>query len=175
MHWGFAPSHSGGRFLINARSETVTEKVSFRTAFEVRRCLVPATGFFEWRKHGRLRAPYVIRRSDRELFAMAGVWRYRLDDAGHGPRSSYVILTTNANDAVSGIHDRMPVILRSPDFEAWLDPENTQLEKLTAMLRPLPAALMATYPVSSFVNSASNEGEQCVEKVEEAPRQQTLF
>ncbi len=176
MHWGFAPRRSGERFLINARSETVTERPSFKTGFETRRCLVPTTGFFEWRKSGPSRAPYYLGLRSGELFAMAGIWQRRNDQTADGDvREAFVVMTTAANMVVADIHDRMPVILERGDYDRWLDPSNQSPSDLRSLLRPLRAELMESYPVSSFVNSAYNEGERCVERVEEAPVQGTLF
>lgn len=170
-HWGFSPAKRGGRFLINARSETVDELPSFARAFESRRCLVPASGFFEWKKQGVSRAPYYLRLVSQEIFAMAGLWR---SDAGTDG-GSYVILTTTANELVGEIHDRMPVILGRAHFDAWLDPSNHEVESLLRLLQPISADLMVTHPVSSYVNSALNEGARCVVEVEPEPQQQSLF
>ena len=175
LHWGFVPAKKGGRFLINARSETVSELPSFSRAFKTRRCLVPASGFFEWKKHGPARAPYYLELRDDDLFAMAGLWRRGGALAGDGADSSYVILTTVANTLVGEIHNRMPVILERRHFEAWLDPENPDVEALERLLKPLPAERMVTHPVSSYVNKVSNDGPRCIEEAEPEPQQQTLF
>lgn len=176
LHWGFAPRRKEERFLINARSETVSERPSFKTGFETRRCLVPATGFYEWRKSGPSRAPYHLRLRSGELFAMAGIWQRRTDTTTDGDiREAFVVMTTTANKVVADIHDRMPVILERGDYDRWLDPSNQSPSDLRSLLRPLPAELMEGYPVSSFVNSAYNEGERCVERVEGAPVQGNLF
>jgi len=176
LHWGFAPHRKGERFLINARSETVSEKPSFRSGFETRRCLVPATGFYEWRKNGPSRAPYHLRLKSGEIFAMAGIWRHRTDEPTDDKApDAFVVMTTTANRVVAAIHDRMPVILGRSDYDRWLDPSNQNPSDLAGLLRPLAGDLMESYPVSSFVNSAHNEGERCLEKVEEAPVQRSLF
>lgn len=172
LHWGFEPANKGGRFLINARSETVSELPSFAGAFESRRCLVPASGFFEWKKHGASRAPYYLRLDGEEVFAMAGLWR---SSAGRESGSGYVILTTTANRLVGEIHDRMPVILGREHFDAWLDPSNHEIESLLHLLQPISADRMVIHPVSSYVNSALNEGEKCVLEVEPEPQQRSLF
>ena len=170
-HWGFAPAKKGGRFLINARSETVSELPSFTSAFESRRCLVPASGFFEWKKHGVSRAPYYLRLVSQEVFAMAGLWRSTAGTDG----GSYVILTTTANELVGEIHDRMPVILGREHFDAWLDPSNQEIASLRRLLQPIAADRMVSHPVSSYVNSALNDGAKCVLEVESEPQQQNLF
>lgn len=159
MQWGLIPSWaalSGGgepHAMINARAETVQTKPSFRVPFLRRRCLVPASGFMEWRKEGKRALPYLFHLTSEPLFAFAGlydIWK----DADGTPRRTFAIITTRANDLVAPIHDRMPVILHRGDEEQWLDPEMHNPAALKALLEPYPAAAMEAYAVSPRINHA---------------------
>lgn len=152
MRWGLP----GVTPIINARSETVTTKPSFRTAFRERRCLVPADGFCEWQKSAGRRVPYLIKLRTDGLFALAGIW------SGEAGAESFAVLTCPANDLVAPLHDRMPVILEPADYQAWLAPTST-LEQLGELLRPLPAERMIAYPVNARINSPSNDDARCIE------------
>lgn len=164
LHWGLIPSWAddpqiGGR-MINARAETVAEKPSFRSAFRHRRCLIPADGFYEWRKTGGGKQPHYIRMGDGSPFAFAGLWeRWR---NGREIRSC-IIITTGANELVGEVHDRMPVILHPEDYDLWLDPDFDERDPLTTLLKPYPADEMEAYPVSRYVNSPSNDDPACVQ------------
>ncbi len=179
LHWGLVPSFAEdpavGNRMINARAETVARKPAFREAFRKRRCLVPADGFYEWRRVGRARDPYLLKMRDGRPFALASVWdEWR--KAGT-PLESCAILTTSANDLVARIHDRMPVILDPSAYEVWLDPDARE-EDLHAVLRPFPAEKMIAVPVSTRVNSAAVDDPECERPVAEppaAPVQTTLF
>lgn len=159
--WGFRAfwdrNAATARPLINARSETVQDKPAFRSAFAARRCLVPADGFYEWRDEllGRktVRSPLHFRRRDRGLLAMAGIW----SPAGSAPRPAFAILTTRPNELVAPIHDRMPAILPSEAWAAWLDP-STDPELLASLLEPYPAELMEAAPANRALNRAGREG-----------------
>lgn len=168
--WGLIPAWAKdpaiGNRLINARAEGVGDKPAFRNAFRRRRCLVPATGFYEWRCLEQRKQPYFIGRRDGGLFAMAGLWeRWQGTDAE--PVDSYTILTTAANAVVEPLHDRMPVILATQDYDLWLGHAPAPAEDLSALLRPYPAELMRAYAVSTRVNSPRNDGPQCLEPVAE--------
>jgi putative SOS response-associated peptidase YedK len=162
LRWGLIPSWARdekiGHSLINARAETVAEKSAFRAAFKARRCLVPASGFYEWVQTGaKHKQPYHIARKDGAPFAFAGLWeRWHGDEE---PVETCAILTTEANAAVRPVHDRMPVILDAQDFGAWLDPR-TPAAELHALLRPYPADTMTTIPVGRYVSNPRNEGPQ---------------
>jgi putative SOS response-associated peptidase YedK len=147
---------------INARAETVHKTPLFREAFEKRRCLIPATGFYEWEKRANGRQPYRFRRRDLEPFAFAGLWEFNrnLGDA----IVSATIIVTGANALVGAIHERMPVILFPEDHAAWLDPA-TPPDAARALLRPFPPALMEAYPVSRLVNSHENDGPELIEPI----------
>ena len=166
MHWGLIPSWADdpsiGNKMINARAETVAEKPSFRKAFKNHRCLVLADGFYEWQKGANGKQPYYIRMEDGSPFAFAGLWESWQN--GTEIRSA-TIITTDANDVVAPIHDRMPVILHPEDYALWLDPDFDEKEALTTLLKPYPAEVMEAYPVSRRVNSPSNNEPRCIEAV----------
>ncbi len=163
LRWGLVPSWADdpgiGARMINARSETAPEKPSFRRAFRDRRCLIPADGFYEWKRENGGKQPYYFRMQGGRPFAFAGLWESWTKD---GEISSCAILTTAANEVVAGIHDRMPVILPSRHYEAWLDPE-AERDELTDLLVPYPGDDLETYPVSRFVNSPGNDDPRCIE------------
>lgn len=163
MRWGLIPSWSkdpkSGPPLFNARSETVAEKPSFRTALRRRRCLIPADGFYEWKKEGKLKQPFYIRRPDEQPFAFAGLWEEWQD------ARSCTILTTAANGLMAPLHDRMPVILSENDYNVWLDRRNEDEEKLTYLFEPLPDDELIAYPVNPVVNNARNETADCIEAI----------
>lgn len=158
MSWGLVPSWAKdpaiGSKMINARSETVQEKPSFRNAFNRRRCIIPADGFYEWKRSPGKgpSTPYFFYARDRKPFAFAGLW-----ELWHSPLGddllSCTILTTNANSLVSNIHDRMPVILRGGAVENWLGPGSPAAWQ--ALLQPFPAEQMSAHPVSKAVNSSA--------------------
>ncbi len=149
MRWGLIPSWakdaSGAGRMINARAETVAEKPIYRTALRSRRCLVPANGFFEWRRAGTSRTPYFIRMKDESLFAFAGLYDSWRDPNGVTVMT-YTIITTEPNALVATIHDRMPVILHREDENRWLDPDITDPGALVPLLRPHPAEIWRHIP-----------------------------
>jgi putative SOS response-associated peptidase YedK len=145
---------------INARAETVAKQPLFREAFAKRRCLIPATGFYEWESRADGKQPYRFRRQDLEPFAFAGLWEFnRLpgDDV-----VSAAIIVGKANVVVGQIHDRMPVMLLPDDYDRWLDPR-TPADELLAMLKPYDAKLMEAYAVNRAVNNVKNDTELCLE------------
>jgi putative SOS response-associated peptidase YedK len=166
LHWGLIPSWADepqvGSRMINARSETVSVKPSFRKAFRNHRCLVLADGFYEWQKTGNGKQPYYIRMEDGSPFAFAGLWESWKD--GREIRSA-TIITTDANDVVAPIHNRMPVILHPEDYTLWLDPDFDEKDPLMTLLKPYPAEAMEAYPVSRRVNKPSNNEPSCIESV----------
>lgn len=150
--------------MINARAETLAEKPSFKRLIGKRRCLVLADGFYEWRKEGKRKVPLRIVRKDRQPFAFAGLWdSWRNPDANE--LHSFTIITTEANDLLRPIHDRMPVILHQTDEQLWLDPNVNDAAKLRPFLVPYPTELMEAYEVSPIVNSPANDLPQCIEEV----------
>jgi putative SOS response-associated peptidase YedK len=172
MRWGLIPSWakdaSIGNRMINARAESVTQKPAFRNAFARRRCLVPADGFYEWKKlDAKTKQPYFIHLADDRPFAFGGMWEYwRDEEAGPDDQGirSFTILTTEANEMVAGLHDRMPVIIAPEDFERWLDP-SVPPEKVKDLLRPYPAEEMDLYPISRKVNSPKNDDPDCIDRL----------
>jgi putative SOS response-associated peptidase YedK len=162
MGWGLIPfwakDPSIGAKLINARSETVTEKPSFRAAFKYRRCLIPADGFYEWQKvQGGAKQPFYFSMEGNAVFAFAGLWESWNDI------ETCTILTTSANSLLQSIHDRMPVILSPEDYRPWLDPTIQGGRVLLDLLRPYPDAPMQAIPVGTRVNSAKVDDALCIE------------
>ena len=165
LRWGLIPPWADdpqiGSRMINARAETVPEKPSFRRAFRERRCLIPADGFYEWKRENGGKQPFYIHMKNERPFAFAGLWESWNDNGGPAIRTC-TILTTGPNSLVGGIHDRMPVILSADTYDVWLDPASER-DELTALLAPYPEDEMGAYPVSRFVNSPQNNDPRCVE------------
>lgn len=166
--WGLIPSWAKdpkiGYKMINARAETAAEKPAFRAAFRRRRCLIPADGFFEWQKREKGKVPMFIHLQDRSVFAFAGLWEVWYSPEGDEIHTA-TILTTDANDFMAPIHDRMPVILRREDYETWLAPDEQKSDRLLPLLRPFDSSQMAAYAVSTFVNSPANDTPEVIEPV----------
>jgi len=154
--WGFLPSWakdiSGGYKMINARAETVAEKPSFKTAFQKQRCLVPADGFFEWKKEGKIKKPYLIRLKSEQPFAMAGLYNKWISPDGEKICTN-TIITTESNDLVRPLHDRMPAILPEDKYADWLSNDIIDPSLLLKMLKPYPSDELEMYEVTSKVNS----------------------
>jgi putative SOS response-associated peptidase YedK len=168
LRWGMAtPWGPPGAPLINARSETVMKKPTFRQSFSARRCLVPADGFYEWKAVGREKQPFYFTVNGGSLFAIAGIWEPRPGEAG-----AVALLTTEANEVVGVVHNRMPVILPPAAWEAWLEPAAAP-EALLPLLCPYTAGEMAARAVSKAVNTARNDGPECIEPA--GPAQARLF
>jgi len=163
LRWGVsappAPGARGRGPVINARSESVATRSAFRDAFRRRRCLVPADGFYEWSAAGARRQAFHVARRDGRPLAFAGVWE---PESPGGTPASCVILTTEPNDLLRPIHDRMPVILDPADYDRWLAPEGPP-DALAGLLKPYPAAPLAARPVGPTVNNAQNEGAACLD------------
>ncbi len=164
LRWGLIPSWAKddkiGAKLINARAETVSEKPSFKAAFKRRRCLIIADGFYEWQRQEKQKQPYYFRLQSTQLFAFAGLWE-QWKSPDEYIINSCTILTTEANDLLRPIHDRMPVILESKDYGLWLDSE-AQQPQLQQLLRPYQADLMTSYTVSTKVNNPKNNTPECI-------------
>lgn len=164
FRWGLIPSWvddpSIGNRMINARAESVAMKPAYRSAFKKGRCLVVADGFYEWKKVGKNKQPFFIRLKDDEPFAFAGLSEHW--HRGDQIIDSCAIITTDANELMAGIHDRMPVILSPEDYELWLEPDFHGQGKLLEMLKPYPADWMEAYPVSTVVNNPRNETKECI-------------
>ena len=162
--WGLVPRDALGkeRGFINARAESVAAKPAFAEAFAARRCLVPATGFYEWRLlDSRRRQPWLFRLASGAPFALAGLWE-PAPAAIPGAPPSCTVLTTQPNELTRPVHDRMPVILEPADYARWLDPALGALDELRALLRPLRAEAMTAYPVSERVNNAAFDDAACL-------------
>lgn len=170
LRWGLIPSWAKddkiGYKTINARSEAAHNTASFRAAFRARRCLLPASGFFEWQKQGKEKQPYYFQRGDGNPMALAGLWESWLDRGEGRVVESCTILTTDSNELVGQVHHRMPVILEPEDFDSWLDPKEHQVDRLLPLLQPAAPGVLDLYPVSRYINQAANEGPQCVEPVD---------
>ena len=168
LRWGLIPSWAKdtkiGNQCINAKAETVAEKPSFRSAFKKRRCLVIATGFYEWQARGLVKQPMWIGLQSRRPFAFAGLWEHWKPAEGE-PIETCTIITTEPNDLMRSIHNRMPVILTPTSYNQWLDPTFQQTEPLKALLRPYPSEELTAYPVSTLVNNPRHDGPQCLEPV----------
>ena len=165
FRWGMIPSWaketSVGSKLINARAETVIEKPSFKNAFRNRRCLVPATGFFEW-KRDRVKIPYNIQLKNRDVFCFAGLWDKWISSDGEVIHS-FTIITTEPNSLMQQIHNRMPVILHREDEQRWI--ARHEDSSLLDLLKPFPSEKMEACPVSVLVNSPKNDIPEILEPV----------
>jgi putative SOS response-associated peptidase YedK len=192
FHWGLVPSWAKdpkiGSKMINARAEGIESKNAYRAAFKRRRCIIPADGFYEWQKlqGSKRKQPHYIHRPDGEPLAFAGLWEVwrgpkdkdKKDDAPTGyedsPLRSCTIITTTANDTISKLHDRMPVVLPPSKWEEWLNPSNDDLDTLGKLLVPAPSSLITTHPVSTEVNVVRNKGPELITEIdpnaEEAPQ-----
>ncbi|MCH7689515.1 MAG: SOS response-associated peptidase [candidate division Zixibacteria bacterium] len=171
MKWGLIPHWAKdpriAYKMINARSETVAEKPSYRDAFKSKRCLIPASGFYEWQKSAsdpKKKTPIHIRLKKSELFAFAGLWSlWKREDV---EILTYTIITTDANEYLKEFHDRMPVILNQSDESKWLD-HQTPSDELQSLLVPCAEERLEAYEVSKLVNSPENNTEECIQRVVE--------
>lgn len=168
LRWGLIPfwakDRALGAQLINARAETVAAKPSFRAAFKTRRCLIPADGFYEWKKlDGGKKQPQYITLADQRPFCFAGLWESWSDKATRETVESCTIITTTANERLAPLHDRMPVILDRADYQPWLDREFKDADWLASKLRPWPSDDMDFYPVETIVNNPRSDRPECVQ------------
>ena len=165
LRWGLVPYWAAdptvGNRMINARGETAADKPAFRSSLRRKRCLVPADGFFEWRRTPAGKQPYLIGLAGGAPFAFAGLWDRWVPHDGE-PIESFTILTTRPNELAAALHDRMPVILPRRHHGLWLDPGERRPERLTPLLEPYPADEMAAFPVSVTVNKPANDSPECV-------------
>lgn len=170
LRWGLIPFWAKdmkiGYKTINARAETAPDKPAFRSAFRKRRCLIPADGFYEWKGLKGRKEPYLVRLRDEQPFAFAGLWE-RWKGPDDDVIESCTILTTDANEFLKPIHDRMPVILSARDYQAWLDPFAEDPETLLSLLVPYPPEEMSAVPVSSRVNKTTHDDPDCIVPVGE--------
>jgi len=168
MRWGLIPFWAKdpkiGNRLINARAESISTKPAFRTSLKRKRCLVPATGFYEWKRVGRDKLPHYVRRKDGALFAFAGLYdRWRERTAGEDI-PTFTIITTTPNTLLGRIHNRMPVMLKEEDEPLWLRREPLEEGDLKRVFRPYPSGLMEAYPVSTAVNNPKNDTANLIER-----------
>ncbi len=167
LRWGLVPFWADdikiGSRMINARSETVAEKPSFRAAFKYRRCIIPIDGFYEWHQSpgSKIRQPYWIHRPERQPMALAGLWE-SWDKDGSGPLETCTILTTTANRLMSQLHERMPVILDETGIREWLNTAPPDSSQLQSLLKPAYDGLLKARPVSNQVNSPLNDGPELI-------------
>ncbi|MHB8126530.1 MAG: SOS response-associated peptidase [Desulfitobacteriaceae bacterium] len=168
--WGLIPhwskDSSMGYKMINARAETVDEKPSFKACLQRKRCLIVADGFYEWKREGSVKKPYRITLKNKELFGFAGLWD-TWESPLCGAINSCTVITTLPNEIMTGIHDRMPVILSRELEQIWLDRSIMDSSYLKSLLVPYPSELMAAYEVSMLVNSPKNNVPECLEPVED--------
>jgi putative SOS response-associated peptidase YedK len=166
-HWAKDPAI--GNKLANARGESLVERPAFRDAFRQWRCLVPASGFYEWQSRGGRKLPWYVRPGDAELFALAGItalWQ--------GLRTVSLI-TTEPNELMQPIHDRMPVIIAPENYDAWLDPASRDAEKLMRFVQPYPARRMSAHRVGTRVSKPENDDPSLIEEAPELPSQRELL
>jgi putative SOS response-associated peptidase YedK len=157
--------------MINARGETLADKPAFKHLVDSRRCIIPADGFYEWRREGKRKVPMWVYLANREPFGLAGLWDvWRKSDGT--TVESFTIITTEPNELVGPIHNRMPVMLRREEEEQWLDVLRQSFAAVRSLLKPYPATLMDAHDVSTLVNSAKYDGPECIQPVsgDEMPR-----
>jgi putative SOS response-associated peptidase YedK len=166
LKWGLIPYWAKeakiGNSMINARAESAAEKPAYRSSFKKKRCLIPTDGFYEWKKEGKLKQPFLIHRQDGKPFAFAGLWSSWRNPEQEKPVETFTILTTDANDLLRPLHDRMPVILDPKDFDLWLDPKMDDAATLQSLLVPHAVDGFEAFPVSRMVNSPTNDVADCI-------------
>jgi putative SOS response-associated peptidase YedK len=171
MRWGLIPSWTNdpsvGFKMINARSETASTMPSFREPLRLRRCLIPADGFYEWKREGKAKLPFCFTLADESVFAFAGLWEPWKNPQGRWIESCS-ILTTTPNELVRDVHDRMPVILSRDAYDIWLDPGFSKVSELQPLLGPYPAEAMRRYRVSQRVNHVINDDAECAAEIDPA-------
>ena len=167
--WGISPriykESTKPSLLINARLETIAEKPSFREAYRFRRCLVPADGFYEWEKAGSKKRPWFFTAQSGQTFAFAGIWEKR-KEKDESTRCTFAVITTEATGPVSGIHNRMPIILDKKVYEHWLNPDENDPKNVKDIIKEGVISGLNGYPVSRRVNSVSNNDPSCIEPVD---------
>lgn len=178
MRWGLIPNWARDPSIasgtINAKSESAATKPAFRDPLRLRRCLIPADGFYEWARKGTSKQPYCFEVREGELFAFAGLWDGWKTADGQWIKTCS-ILTTIPNAMTSFAHDRMPVILDPGSYDLWLDPGMQQVAAISELLKPYDARLMRCYPVSTRINHVANDDEECARPVAMAEAQNRLF
>jgi putative SOS response-associated peptidase YedK len=178
MKWGLIPNWAKDPSIatgtINAKSETAATKPTFRDPLRFRRCLIPADGFYEWKKCGTSKQPYCFEVNESELFAFAGLWDGWKNAEGQWLKTC-TILTTTPNAVTSTVHDRMPVILDCESYDLWLDPGMNDTRIVSELLKPYDARLVRSYPISTRINRVENDDEDCARRIELSETQNPLF
>lgn len=169
FQWGLIPSWAKdpkiGYSMINARAETVAEKPAFRSALKKRRCLIPADGFYEWKREGKTKTPMYIQLKNGEPFALAGLYEFwKMPDSDKVIKTC-TIITTEPNSLMEKIHDRMPVIIKPESYDTWLTPDDLPAPEALSMLKPYAATQMKARAVSTLVNNAKVESPDCIKPV----------
>lgn len=171
LRWGLIPhwakDKSIGNRMINARMETLAEKPSFKKPLQHQRCIIPVSGFYEWKAEGKVKQPYYIHRADETPLIFAGLWEHWLDKETGEIIESCTVITTKANSQLEVIHNRMPVVLDYEQAKEWLVANKEDPEMLKEILEHPGSVELEMYPVSDYVNSVGNEGEKCIERVGE--------
>lgn len=155
MAFGIRPGWDPTKLLINARADTVAEKPTYKNAFRNRRAIIPANGYYEWAKTKEGKLPYHFKPKEHKMFGFAGIYEVTKDKDGNELKS-FVVITTEPNNLNKDIHDRMPAILEPEDYDKWLDVDQTEIEVLGSLLKPFSDEYMEAYPISSLVNSPTN-------------------
>jgi putative SOS response-associated peptidase YedK len=181
FHWGLVPRWAKdvkiGSRMINARAESLATSNAYKSAFQRRRCIIPADGFYEWQKREgqKTKQPYFISRPDGEPYALAGLWEvWKGTDGEQEPLRSCTIITTEPNEVMATIHDRMPVILPPEAWDTWLDREVQDVELLSELLVPAPPALITLRPISTAVNNVRNDGPELTDEAQPLPEAASL-
>ncbi len=170
LKWGLVPSWSKeartSQGLINARAETITEKPSFREAFKSRRCIIPASGFYEWQKQTKgAKQPFYFYLKEKDVFGFAGLWEEWLDKESGELLETCTIITTEANEVLKPVHERMPVILKPESYDEWLDAKVKDTDDLQKLLVPYPAREMESHAVSTSVNIPDTNSEELIKPI----------
>jgi putative SOS response-associated peptidase YedK len=170
LRWGLIPAWAKdaaiGSKLINARAETLSEKPSFKNAFRSRRCIIPASGFYEWAKKGaHAKQPFYFYLKEKPVFGFAGLWEEWLDKESGELVETCTIITTEANEVLEPVHDRMPVILKAENYDQWLDEKLKDTGRLQHLLAPYPAEEMTAHAVGKAVNSPAYDSPELIEQL----------
>ena len=164
--WGLVPHWSSdvkaGSKMFNARAETLTTSPAFRDAFKRRRCLVPVDSFYEWKREGTIRQPYVVAQPDGRPLALAGLWAGWRDPETEVVRRTFTIITTTPNDALTDLHDRMPVMIPDGAWDRWLDPAPADPGELIGLLQPTDELALRVYAVNRDVNDVRRDGPELI-------------
>lgn len=171
MRWGLVPAwaktvRDADKYsMINAKSEEITEKRSYKGAFQKRRCIVPVNGFFEWQRADTKKKPFAIHLKDDSIMSLAGIWEHWTSNDSSEMVDSFSVITTGANSFMEKIHMRMPVILDQNDEETWLDPTITEPQQLLALMKSCPPEPLDAFEISTLVNSPKNNSPEVLERL----------